>query len=312
MKPRPHALVVLNPAAHGGTGARRFAAVREYVEVLFDAAVVVGQADAAWIAAVRAALDQGTRVFIAAGGDGTAHALLNALVDAPRRPPLDELVLGAVGLGSSNDLHKPAWTRIEGLPVRLDCARAAPRDLVRCRYASDAPARQACVLVSASLGVTACANARFSDATPVAAWLRKASTPLAIAWAAARTVLPWRNLPAEMRIDDGASERIALASLSVLKTEWLSGHLHFGHPVAGDSGDFDVALAVGLGRVRLVADILALLCGRFDDRPDHRRLHARALDVRLEHATPLELDGEIVMASAVRFDMHPERIRLCA
>lgn len=312
MNPRPPALVVLNPSAHGGTSARRFEAVRAELASRFEISLAVVLPDSGWIGDVRAALGRGTRVFIAAGGDGTAHALLNALVDAPGRPPLDALTLGAVGLGSSNDLHKPVGARINGIPVRLDLARAAPRDVVRCRYVHDLATQRACFLVSASLGMTACANARFSADAPLARWLRATSTPLAIAWAAARTAVPWRNLAAELRIDHGAPERVALASLSVLKTEWLSGRLHFGHPVAPDSGDFDVALAAGLGRGRLIIDILALLRGRFDGRRGHRRMRAHALSILLESETALELDGEIVTARAVHFGMHPERIRLCA
>jgi len=311
VNPRPRALVVLNPAAHGGRSARRFEAVRGELSSRFEMALAVVREDGAWIGDVRAELVRGTCVFIAAGGDGTAHALLNALVDAPGRPPLDALTLGAVGLGSSNDLHKPVGTRIDGIPVRLDLAGAAPRDVVRCRYVRDLAPEHACFLVSASLGITACANARFGDDTSLARRLRTISTPLAIAWAAARTAATWRNIAAELCIDDGAPERIALASLNVLKTEWLSGRLRFGHPVAPDSGDFDIALAAGISRGRLIADILALLRGDFDGRRGHRRQRARALDVRLQVETALELDGEIVTARAVHFDMHPERIRLC-
>lgn len=312
MNPRPPALVVLNPSAHGGTSAWRFEAVRAELASRFEMTLAVVMPDGGWIGDVRAALGRGTRVFIAAGGDGTAHALLNALVDAPGRPPLDALTLGAVGLGSSNDLHKPVSARVHGIPLRLDLAGAAPRDVVRCRYVRDLGTQRACVLVSASLGITACANASFGDDTVLARWLRATSTSLAIAWAAARTAATWRNLPVELCVDNGAPERVALASLNVLKTEWLSGRLHFGHPVAPDSGDFDIALAAGLGRSRLIADMLALLRGRFDGRRGHRRQRARALSILLETETALELDGEIVTARAAHFDMHPERIRLCA
>jgi diacylglycerol kinase (ATP) len=308
----PSALVVLNPSAHGGTGARRFAAIRPELDALFDLSVVVGHADGAWVGDVRGALDRGTRLFIAAGGDGTAHTVLNALVDAPGRPPLDALTLGAVGLGSSNDLHKPVRARIEGVPVLLDASHAAPRDVVRCSYVDGAVSHHACILVSASLGVTACANVRFSEDSPTARRLREASTAAAIAWAALRTLVAWRNLPAMVRIDDGKTMRLALSSLNVLKTEWLSGLLRFGHSVEPDSGDFDVALAAGLRRTQLAFDILALLRGRFDGRPSHQRLLARSLDVRVDTETPLEMDGEIVAAHAVHFDVFPERIRLCA
>ena len=122
----------------------------------------------------------------------------------------------------------------------------------------------------------------------------------------------WRDLPTRLRIDGGKPESVALSSLNVLKTEWLSGRLHFGGAIAPDSGDFDVALAAARGRGGLLLDIVALLHGRFDDRPGHRRRRARMLDVRLERETVLELDGEIMTARAVHFDMYPEKIRLCA
>jgi len=309
---RPPALIVLNPAARGGTSARRFEAVRPSVESNFEALLVVGRSDGQWIADLHRALSRGVRVFIAAGGDGTAHALLNALVNAPRRPPLHEVTLGAIGLGSSNDLHKPVRARIDGVPVLLDASRAAPRDVVHCRYASGSTTNDACFLVSASLGLTACANARFSDSDATAHGLRKASTPLAIAWAAISTLAYWRNLNATVRIDGNEPMKVALSSLNVLKTEWISGRLHLGHSAAPDSGDFDVALAIGLGRLRLAFDILALLRGRFDGRPGHWRALARSLDVWLEDKTALELDGEIASAEEVHFDIFPERIRLCA
>ena len=305
-------MVVLNPSAHGGSGARRFEDVRPLIESSFDARIVVGRPDGEWQADVRAALVKGVRVFIAAGGDGTAHALLGMLARTPHRPALETLVLGAVGLGSSNDLHKPVRHRVDQIPVLLDTARAAPRDIVRCTYVDSSAAHEALVLVSASLGLTACANARFRQSTSTARLLRRLSTTAAIAWASARTLVSWHNLPAQLRIDEGASSRIALSSLSVLKTEWLSGRLRFGHPVGPASGDFDVALAEGLGRLRLFFDILALLRGRFDGRPGHRRQRARSLAVWLDGEAPLELDGEIFGAREVRFDMFPERIRLCA
>ncbi len=312
MKPFVPALVVLNPRAHGGRGTGRFDRVRPAIEARFDAAIVVVRPDQRWRTDVRAALDRGVRRFIAAGGDGTAHALVNALVEAPARPPLDEITLGAIGLGSSNDLHKPVRRTIEGIAVLLDDARAAPRDIVRCRYADGAAMHQASVLVSASLGVTAEANARFSAGSPAAQRLRRISTTAAIVAAAARTIATWRDLPARLHIDGCDVSPVALTALGVLKTEWLSGRLHFGRPVDPASGDFDVALVEGRSRLQLAGDILALVRGRFDGRPGHRRWRARAVDLWLDAPASLEMDGEVVRATEAHFTLHPERIRLCA
>jgi diacylglycerol kinase (ATP) len=306
------ALVVLNPSAHGGTGARRFEAVRPAIDAAFDATLVVGCADDRWRAEVATAVERGVRLFIAAGGDGTAHALLNALVELPHRPALESITLGAVGLGSSNDLLKPVRRCVGGIAVLLDAARAEPRDVIRCTHLDSTGAHQSFVLVSASLGVTASANARFSANGPLVSLLRRTSTTAAIVLATTDTVATWRNLPATVRVDHGEPARVALTSLSILKTEWLSGQLRFGHPVEPASGQFDVALAQGLGRCRLLADILALLRGRFDGRPGHIRWHARSADIWLNDEVPLELDGEIVTAHEIHFDVFPERIRLCA
>ena len=305
------ALVVLNPSAHGGAAARRFAAVGPIVESSFDARIIVGRPDGEWRSEIRDALDSGVRLFVAAGGDGTANAILDALIRAPGRPPLQALTLGAVGLGSSNDLHKPVRRQAHGIPLLLDAERAAPRDIVRCAYVDATGSHEVYVLVSASLGVPACANARFSERSRTATLLRRMSTTAAIAWAAARTVATWRNLSARLRIDDGAPERIALTSLSVLKTEWLSGGLRLGCSVDPGSGDFDVALVEGIGRAQLLTDVLALLYGRFDGRAGHRRCRARSLGAWLDEEMPLEFDGEVVRAREARFDVYAERIRLC-
>jgi diacylglycerol kinase (ATP) len=309
---RPRALVVLNQLAHGGAGIRRFEAVRPELESSLDARVVASETGSAWDANVHAALEEGVRVFVAAGGDGTVHALLNVLIAASPRPPLAELTLGAVGLGSSNDLHKPVRRRVAGVPVRLDVVHAMPRDVVRCRYRDGTTFRVAHVLVSASLGCIAHANERFARGAGVTRALRRLSTAASIAWASLCTVATWRDLPARLRADGGALEQACLTSLSVLKTEWLSGRLRFGHPIDPASGDFDVALAEAGGRLRLAADVVALMLGHFDGRTGHRRFRAQSLDVYLDRESWLELDGEIARAREAHFSMLPERIRVCA
>jgi diacylglycerol kinase (ATP) len=304
--------VVLNPLAHGGAGIRRFEAIRPEIESGLDARVVVAETGGAWDADVRTALDDGVRLFVAAGGDGTVHSLLNILIGAPRRPPLAELSLGAVGLGSSNDLHKPVRRSVQGIPVRLDVIHATPRDIVCCNYLDGTVHRTAHFLVSASVGCIAHANERFARATGVTRALRRLSSAAAITWASLCTIAAWRDLQVRLQVNGGAIERARLTSLSVLKTEWLSGRLRFGHPIDPASGDFDVALAEAGGRRRLAADVFALMFGHFDGRVGHRRFRAQSLDIFLDRESWLELDGEIARAREAHFSVFPERIRLCA
>lgn len=96
--PARRSLVLLNPKARRGQGRERYTAVKTEIEKVFDARIV--ETDPTGNdAPIRAALADGIRIFIAADGDGTVNAVLDALVRLRETIALDDLTLGAVGLG---------------------------------------------------------------------------------------------------------------------------------------------------------------------------------------------------------------------
>ena len=101
------ALVALNPRAGGGRAGERWQRVRPSLSGRYACQQVSLDADGRWVSIVERAVTDGVRLFFAAGGDGTVNLLLNALRRTRGQVPLERLVLGAVGLGSSNDFHKP-------------------------------------------------------------------------------------------------------------------------------------------------------------------------------------------------------------
>ena len=127
------ALVLLTTNARPGQGGDRYAVVQPIIDDLFETRIAETE-PAGNDGAVRAALDDGIRTFIAAGGDGTVNALVDALVRLRGTIALDDLTLGAIGLGSSNDAHKPVEREIGGIPVRIDAQRALPRDVGIARW----------------------------------------------------------------------------------------------------------------------------------------------------------------------------------
>jgi diacylglycerol kinase family enzyme len=304
---RPPALVLLNPVARHGRAGRLWDRVRTEVERKFDTSVVPSDPGGTWKREIWASLRSGTRVFVAAGGDGTVHALAGAVAEARDGVPLGSIFLGAVGLGSSNDFHKPFGRLHSGIPLRLDLEKAAPRDLGRIRWVGPEGREQESVLVvSASAGVVAEGNALFSSSR-----LGRRLPSLAIAVAALRAIVRHRGLRVLVR-HDGDEEEVELSSLSVLKTQWLSGSLRYDLPVAPDDGFFGVALCEAMGRRRLLGTLAGLARGRFAGRPGTRSFRTAALE--LEAATPflLEIDGEVYPARRATFDLLPERLLLCA
>lgn len=273
-------LVVLNPNAHGGQARARWQRVAHLVEG------AVTEADC------RGAVARGCRSFIAAGGDGTVNAVLNAIVECKGGRPLEEFTLGAVGLGSSNDFHKPFQRVVGGIPLRIDAAGGALRDVGIVRWGDHAR----CFLLGVSFGTAARGNALFNRND---GWLKRHWTGGAIAYAALRAIAEHRNVEAK--------EQEAFASLSVMKSQYLSGSFRFDTPVAPDDGLFAVNICGAMGRLGLLRVLYNLQHGRFAGAT--RR--AASVTIETEAPIPAEIDGEIVEGSRFEITLLPERIRVC-
>jgi diacylglycerol kinase family enzyme len=309
---RPRAILVLNPRARGGTGAARYLEVRQVVESRCQARRVELDDRGAWRHAVADGLADGVRLFLAAGGDGTVGALAGAIVERRGSVALDQITLGAIGLGSSNDFHKPVRTAVAGIPLRID-GPGIERDLARARYLDGSGVeRERIFVVSASLGATAAANERFNGGDRALVLLKRTWVELAILYAAVRTIAAHRSIRARIRVGGRAEEEIELDNLSVLKTPYLSGGLRYDTPVEPASGLLAVNLCERMGRARLLSTLAGLARGRFAGRPGTRHFSADSVALAFPAVVPLELDGEVVRASRVIFDLLPERIRACA
>lgn len=304
---RPAALVLLNPAAGHAADTRCLAYARREIATRFAAEEVTLDGAGRWKDAVSTALARGVRTFVAAGGDGTVHALLAALVETVGTEPLEELALGVAALGSSNDFVKPLRRGDSPVPLRLDTAHAVPRDLVRVR-AIDPAGREITSLlaVSASAGVVAEGNAFFNSVRRPRRW-----TAPAIAWAALCAVRRHDDFTCRLT-HDGRKVEVRLSSLSILKSRWLSGALRYDLPVASNDGFFGVAVCAGMGRFRLLATLAGLLLGRFRNRPGTRSFLTTSLHVTADAPFLLEVDGEVERVVEASFDLLAWRVRVCA
>ncbi len=295
---KPEALVVLNPGARGGRGRELWSRLEGRVAERLRPRLVETDLAGAWTRELKSA---GVRIFIAAGGDGTVNLLVNALAELG---PLDRFVLGAVGLGSSNDFHKPYRAAI---PLKVNPEGIGRRDVGVARYvAPDGSLRIRHFIVSAGMGVTARANAFFNSLGA----LKRRWTQAAILYSAGRTIALHRNAPARIRVGD-RTERVEISNLSVLKTPYLSGSLRFDTPVAPDDGLFAVNLCDGMRRLDLARLLVDLSLGRFLGRPCRRSWRVPAVSVETDSPESLELDGEVVTARGVEFRILPEKIGVC-
>jgi diacylglycerol kinase (ATP) len=305
------AVVLLNTAAGGGRGLKRWAAVRQIVAGTCDPVIVELDAEGKWEAAVRSAVDNGLKRYIAAGGDGTVRALTDALVRFCPDGCLETITMGAVGLGSSNDFHKPIRMAAGGIPMLIGPGRVL-RDVCRAGYMIPGNGRQyKYFMVSASIGITADANAFFGCGNSTQTWLRSHWTAGAIFYAALHTIAGYRNQDARLTLPQDQAYGCSITNLTITKTQWLSGHLHYDTPVLPDDGLLTVNLSEGLSRSAAVRLLLDLERGRFLGPPGRRYWRVPHIEAELQGPVELELDGEVYRAQQVTFDIIKEKIGIC-
>ena len=300
-------LVLLNPGCNYGTGRRRWdkagtglrGRIGDFDLVEFGRRDIVKEV-------VARGLDSGARFLIAAGGDGTVNVILNALLELGRA---GEITLGAVGLGSSNDFHKPfrAEDYVGDCPVRVSLDRARPVDAIRIEL----PSGVRCCLLNASIGVTAEANDYFNSRTGLIRALQRLSVNAAVNVAALRTMLGFRNVPCRVRIDDAEESELEISNMAVMKRPNCAGSLCYDTPMAPDDGRLTVNVAYGLSFFGRIAAFSALSRGRFSGRPGTLTRYGTRVSVSSSCDFAVEFDGEVTRTNQARFSVVPKAIEVC-
>jgi diacylglycerol kinase (ATP) len=300
-------LVLLNPKCNYGTGRKRWdkvgAGLRERLGD-FDL-VEFGAADSMKDLVARG-LDNGSRFLVAAGGDGTVNVILNALFELGRA---GNVTLGAVGLGSSNDFHKPfrAEDYVGNCPVRVSLDRAQPVDAIRIEL----PSGVHYCLLNASIGLTAEANDYFNSRTGFIRVLQRLSVNTAVNAAALRTMLRFSNIPLRIKVDDSATVELEVNNMGVIKRPYFAGSLRYDTPIAPDDGRLGVNVAHGLSFFGRIGAFAAVSRGSFNGRPGTRTAYGRRVEVSGPHDFAVEFDGEVTRTDRISFSVVPKAIEVC-
>jgi len=304
--------ILLNPEAGGGRALKRWASIEAEVTRRigpFDMDTAAGSLVIR--ACVERAMDRGETEFIAGGGDGTVNAVMSALVEHAPRPLLASVRLGAIGLGSSNDFHKPLAPErsIAGIPVRIDFGHTTPGDVCTIDYVDSLDRFSRCEwLINSSLGTAAAANHIFNHPDAVLKRLKRMAPASAMVYAAARAVLGFRPQVLQIRVG-GESLRVRARNLGIIKRPAFSGSLSYGtrRPARGRFGVHLIG-DVGLARLGLLA--WRLLHGRFEGLGT-RSWSTTEVSIRAAHPFAVERDGEIIWTKAATYRVLPEAIQLC-
>ncbi|MFI5263856.1 MAG: diacylglycerol/lipid kinase family protein, partial [Candidatus Kapaibacterium sp.] len=218
-------VILVNPNSGGGNAMRKWNTIRHEFEHREDIHVIFTKSSKEAEAVIMECIIKGERHFIAAGGDGTVNALLQTLIVHSDQYP--DLALGAIGLGSSNDFHKPFSKdrKKTNIPMQTDFSRLTMRDVGVVSYTNERGAdREKYWLLNASIGITAEANAFFNLQTGsrMMRMAKKLNTKAAIFYAALRTILVYRNI--QLTLEASSSKRtLCMTNLGIVKSPHFAG-----------------------------------------------------------------------------------------
>ena len=303
--------IFLNPACGHGSGYRRFQNIRaELLKKYGSYQVEIIRPTDIGMQLVQA-LDEGEHLVVAAGGDGTVNLLVEALIK--ERPVRRNILLGAIGIGSSNDFHKPfkTYRMIRGVPIRLNGRHTVFRDVIDIRYRVDDQWHQRYACINASLGICAEANALFNDHHRLIHALKKISTDLAIFGAAVIAIFLHQNNTCRIKIEDDQFRTISLTNLGILKSPHFAGCMKYDTPVEVADGVLRINLCEGMNRFEVLRLLNGLMHTQFRNFNKTASWTGTRVEITAPHSTAVEMDGEVVYASDVVFTVIPHALRVC-
>lgn len=296
MRQRPRAFAIVNPAAGHGRGAhiaRSIGAEFEAVGMTLEVAVTPGPGEAARLAS--SAADDGHTIVLAVGGDGTANEVANGIIGSAA-------ALALYPIGSGNDL-----ARSLGYP------RGRARRRIAQWLVSDAARRTIDVgevngrlfLNAAGVGIDGHVAERVMASERIVGprWAYLVGSLVSIA-----TYRPQRM---EVRID-GATQVGDFLTVVASNGRFFGSGMQPAPRARLDDGLLDVTVARDLSKIASVAALARLYFGKHEDGKRIVTTTARALEIDLPRAAPMQVDGEVVRADHLRISLRPGALDVLA
>lgn len=252
--------------------------------------------------------------LIAAGGDGTVNGLISFVLShqLPHR-------IGAIGLGSSNDFHKPMKKNLlyKGIPFLLpgffsselwDAGVASfkqgPSDLRK--YFS----------INSSIGLTADGNSFFNSKDKALNFLKRQNVELGNIYTMIHLLKNYSPKEFHLVFEDqlrgeNVDKKFILSNLGILKKTNVSGGMRYDTFVSKDDGLFDIVGCEDMDRFELLKVITNLYRGKFLNA--NKTFYHQTKSIKIKSFSPFnfETDGEVYETSEVEISVLPKKLRVC-
>jgi diacylglycerol kinase (ATP) len=289
---------IVNPAAGGGRSAKLAgAAIARLREKKLHIDVILSTGPGQAVQLAREAYDQGYRSFLAVGGDGTAHEILNGIFAG--RSSVERVALGFLPLGTGNSfLRDFAKDGAEAALMALVERRKRPVDLLRLTHATG----EIYSFNLLSLGFTA----------DVAALTNRAFKPfghLGYLLGVFVRVVQLRRRSFALRCDDDREwdERRSLF-LTFNNSKYTGGTMLIAPHADPTDGLIEFVRWGPIGRLGLLRNLPRLYDGSHIHHPLASRRTVRHVEFKIPAPVDIMIDGEVATVECRALDIVPAAV----
>ena len=294
---------LVNPASDNGVTGRRWPELAHRAEQLgLSGETLFSERPGHLIELAERAARDGATLVVAVGGDGTMNEVVNGLVRAGTETELATIPLGT-GMdfgrtyGISSSFDDAVRVAVNGGPRTIDVGRVSYREW------SGAEGERYYANVG-SVGMSAAVAQRANGMS------KALGGKATFFYALTRVFLEWKNTNVTVRLDDGTQREGRMHDVIVANGQWHGGAMWLAPNAKPDDGLFDVVLIGDVTKRDFITTAPKIYKGTYLAHPKVELLQSRAVSVDAPERLPIELDGEQVGTTPVRFEIVPAAIRV--
>lgn len=288
------AFAIVNPAAGNGRGAKLARTLAEEFRaagISLEIVVSPGPGEPARLAA--GAVEEGHRTIVAVGGDGTANEIANGMIGS-------RAVLGLYPIGAGNDLARSlGYPRGRRHHIARFLAQARPRTI-------DVGEVNGRVFLNvAGVGIDGHVAER------IRASARVVGQRFGYLVGALVSIATYRPQAMEVRID-GVPRWGRFLTVVASNGRYFGGGMHPAPRARLDDGELDVTVAGDLGRLDSILALARLYRGTHENGTTIVTLRAKRVEIDLERALPMQVDGEVARVERLEIGVRPAALVVLA
>ena len=291
---------LVNPASDNGKTGKRWPELAHRAERLGLAGETrFSERPGQLIELARAAVDEGARLVVAVGGDGTLNEVVNGIASR-------DVDLATIPLGTGMD-----FVRTYAIPTRFDDAvrvavegTARTIDAGRARYRTWAG--EEAERWFANVGSVGMSGAVAQRANGMSKALGGKAT---FFYALTVVFLEWDNTEVTVTFD-GGERRGRMHDVIVANGRWHGGGMKLAPDAEPDDGLFEVVLIGDVSKLDFLTTAPKIYKGAHVKHPKVEVLRTRRVEVSAPETLPIELEGEQVGTTPVSFEVVPGALRL--